>query len=306
MNKFILLPLIAAAPLCAGAQNIDFELGNTYRSIGVYDTWEKSPFRTGELKGNAQVVDNFLKEGNASAKILGIQRSRFGSNTFGVRIDLIKPFDISPETQYVHVKIYKPVAGKVMLIGLGKRVERAGQSPETEQFWVYSENEIVPNKWNDAVFAVRGNKGIEIHSLVVVPDCASPHNLKEDFAAYVDDIEINKNGSPRINQKNNSGILSSSGDDGYITLNSASRNGYITDLKGRELLALRLPKDKCFEIKATPAPGFTLDYVIVKSRTFEKKINASNFTKEGTYNIPSEWMKEDVTIEGVFKSTDRK
>ena len=306
MNKFILLPLIAAAPLCAGAQNIDFELGNTYRSIGVYDTWEKSPFRTGELKGNAQVVDNFLKEGNASAKILGIQRSRFGSNTFGVRIDLIKPFDISPETKYVHVKIHKPVAGKVMLIGLGKRVERAGQSPETEQFWVYSENEIVPNKWNDAVFAVRGNKGIEIHSLVLVPDCSSPHNLKADFAAYIDDIEISKDAAPRINLSKDKDNVQSAADDAYVTLHSASRNGYITDAEGRELLSMQLPKNRSFEIKATPAPGFTLDYIIVKTRSFEKKVDASKFDNKGYFIIPADWLMDDITIEGEFKSTDKK
>lgn len=306
MNKLFYLPLIALAPLCAGAQNIDFELGNTYRAIGVYDTWQESPFRTGELKGNAQIVDNFLKEGNESSKILGIQRSRFGSNTFGVRIDLNRPFEISPETQYVHVKIHKPVVGKVMLIGLGKRVERAGQSPETEQFWVYSDNDIVPNKWNDAVFAVRGYKGIEIHSLVVVPDCSSPHNLKADFAAYIDDIEITKDATPRIKIADHADMSVLNADASVVTLHAASRNGYITDSEGRELLAVSIPKGKAFEIKATPAPGFMLDYIMVKGRSLEKRVNASNFDSSGHFTIPAEWITDDVTIEGEFKSTDKK
>ncbi len=305
MNKFLSLPLIAFAPLYAGAQNIDFELSDTYRSIGVYDTWEESPFRTGELKGNVKVVDNFLKEGNESSKILGIQRSRFGSNTFGARIDLNKPFAISPETQYVHVKMYKPVAGKVMLIGLGKRVERKGQSPETEQFWVYSDNEVVPDRWNDAVFAVKGNEGVEIYSLVVVPDCTSPHNLKNDFAAYIDDIEVSSDKTPKINIRSGSCTIGTSEDAAFVTLNAASRNGYVTDGNGKELLSVRLPKEKAFEIKATPAPGFTLNYVTIKSKSFEKKVEALQFDNEGKFKVPAEWIKEDIMIEGEFKSTDK-
>ena len=29
-----------------------------YKAISVYDQWEKSPFRTGVLKGNAAVTEN--------------------------------------------------------------------------------------------------------------------------------------------------------------------------------------------------------------------------------------------------------
>lgn len=294
-----------ALPLSVTAQTIDFESHDGYRSLGVYDTWEQSPFRTGELKGNAQIVDNFLNDGNTSSKILGIQRSRFGSNTFGVRIDLVKPFAISPDTVYVHVKMHKPAVGKVMLVGLGKRTERAGQSSETEQFWVYSENDVVPGKWNDAVFAVRGNKGVEIYSLVVVPDCQSPHDLKNDFAAYIDDIEINADKSPRIQAGIQSGT-SSSDDASHVVLNAGSRNGYITDKDGRELLSVILPKNESFTIKSTPAPGFAINYVIIKGKSFKKKIDASQFAADGTFTIPSGWMNEDITIEGEFKSIDKK
>ena len=306
MKKSVFLLSAMMLPLSVIAQTIDFESHTGYKSIGVYDTWEESPFRTGEMKGNAQVVDNFLKDGNKSSRVLGVQRSRFGSNTFGVRIDLDKPFEISPETKYVHVKIHKPVAGKVMLVGLGKRTERAGQSPETEQFWVFPDNEIVPDKWNDAVFAVRGNKGIEIHSLVVVPDCASPHNLKEDFAAYVDDIEITSDKTPRINLHDVIGSSSSADKSAFVTLHAGSRNGYITDIEGGELLSVQLPKAECYVIKATPAPGFTLDYIIIKSKSLEKKVEASRFACDGTFKIPAEWITEDLTIEGEFKSIDKK
>ena len=47
-------------PLAASAQSneIDFETTAGYKSVGVFDTWENSPFRTGTLKGNVKVVNN--------------------------------------------------------------------------------------------------------------------------------------------------------------------------------------------------------------------------------------------------------
>lgn len=118
-----------ALPLAAMAQttvSVDFEDPSGYKALGVYDTWEESPFRTGKLQGNVAVVDNFLPQTNAdgvvlndSKKILGVQRSRFGSNTFGARVDLNEPLSTTPTTIYVHVKMYKPCKGKAMLVGLG-------------------------------------------------------------------------------------------------------------------------------------------------------------------------------------------
>lgn len=163
----------------AVAQKITFDTKD-YKSIGVYDAWEESPFRTGKLEGNCQVVD-----GN-----LALQRSRFGSNTFGARVDLNKTFKLTTHYKYIRARIWKPVEGRVMLIGLGKRPERTGQSAETEQFWSFSEKEVPARCWTEAVFAVKGNSGIDIHSLIVVPHCESPHNLVEDFACYIDWIEI--------------------------------------------------------------------------------------------------------------------
>lgn len=192
---------------------IDFENQN-YKSLGVYDSWHKSPFRTQNkqaavLEGNVQVVSNIDKNyddilkatPNASNNVLGFQRSRFGSNTFGARIDLKQPFALTKETKYVHVMIHKPKAGRTMLIGLGKRTDRAGQSAETEQFWELSTREVEPNKWVDAVFPVKGAGGIEIHSLVVVVDCEDTNGLKDDFLAYIDNIVVNNEAFTTTNRE---------------------------------------------------------------------------------------------------------
>lgn len=192
---------------------IDFENQN-YKSLGVYDTWHMSPFRSqnkqaAALEGNVQVVSNIDKNydeilkatPNASNNVLGFQRSRFGSNTFGARIDLKQPFALTKETKYVHVMIHKPKAGRTMLIGLGKRTDRKGQSTDTEQFWELSTREIEPNKWVDAVFPVKGAGGIEIHSLVVVVDCEDTNDLKDDFLAYIDNIVVNNEAFTTTNRE---------------------------------------------------------------------------------------------------------
>lgn len=202
---FALAALALPINLMAQTTKVDFEDVAGYKSVGVYDTWEESPFRTGELKGNAAVIDNFLPTTNDngdvvndSKKIVGVQRSRFGSNTFGVRVDLNTPFDLTPEYIYVHVKMYKPLEGRVMLVGLGKRPDRAGQSNDVEQVWVYSSNSTVANQWFDAVFPIKACNGVQIHSLVIVPDVNSPQEMTSDYAAYIDDIEVNNSAEPRI------------------------------------------------------------------------------------------------------------
>lgn len=198
-NKSHLIILgMALGTLATHAQTVNFEQ-NDYQSIGVYDSWEHSPFRTHQLVGNVKVVDNPDTQvdamlgiaPNTSKKVLAFQRSRYGSNTFGARIDLKKPFMLTPTIQYVHIMLYKPVVSRVMLIGLGKRTERADQSKDTEQFWVFSTNKVEPNKWVDAVFPIKGASGVEISSLVVVADNESTHNLSNDFVVYIDNIVIN-------------------------------------------------------------------------------------------------------------------
>ena len=62
MKKHIIALAALGLPLAAMAQTVkvDFEDASGYKSVGVYDTWEESPFRLGTLKGNCAVVDNFI------------------------------------------------------------------------------------------------------------------------------------------------------------------------------------------------------------------------------------------------------
>ena len=75
------LALLTLSAPAAAQISINFE-DEDYKSIGVYDTWEQSPFRTHQLNGNYAVIDNHLTQEeeilgmapNASAKILAVQR----------------------------------------------------------------------------------------------------------------------------------------------------------------------------------------------------------------------------------------
>ena len=84
MNHKIYTLALSALSLAAAAQtSVTFDTQD-YKSVGVYDTWEESPFRTGTLEGNAQVINNCFNNtgagiSNKTTKILGVQRSRFES-----------------------------------------------------------------------------------------------------------------------------------------------------------------------------------------------------------------------------------
>ena len=199
------------AQLPASAQTIDFETGDGFSRLGVYDTWEQSPFRTGAITSPERYVgitdnpDTSVNEDldiqpNPSEKVLAVQRSRFGSNTFGARIDLADTLHMTTATRYVHVMVLKPQGetANIMVIGLGKRRDWKGQSPETEQFWETSSSSINDGSWTDLVFPISTNEYVDIHSLVFVPDLASPHLRTSDFVAYFDDIEVNDNPKARI------------------------------------------------------------------------------------------------------------
>ncbi len=171
-----------------GQKTVTFEDGD-YKSIGIYDRWEDSPFRKGKLKGNCAVIDNHLADStNASEKILAVQRSRFGSNTFGVRIDLTEPFELSVTGKDVTFDIHRPYGGRVMIIGLGRRSDRPHQSVETEQFTLISKTDIPADSWQHVTIPAKGAPGVLIYSIVIVPDCESPHDYKEDKACYIDNI----------------------------------------------------------------------------------------------------------------------
>ena len=192
-----------------------------YKSISVYDKWEESPFRTGVLSGNAAVtanpdvaVDEVMGVApNPSDNVLALQRSRFGSNTFGVRIDLKEPIRMTKQLQYIHVMTYlkdKPADSRFMVIGLGKRVEDSWswQTGEEEQFWATTNTNLAPKAgWQDVVVSFKGfsyskeenaNSGIDIYSLVLVPDVRSPHADATDWVAYFDEIVIDNNPDKRF------------------------------------------------------------------------------------------------------------
>ncbi len=192
-----------------------------YKSISVYDKWEESPFRDGTLTGNAAVTDNpdvavdeiLGVAPNSTGKVLALQRSRFGSNTFGVRIDLKEPIRVTKQLQYIHVMTYlkdKPADSRMMVIGLGKRIEESWnwQTGEEEQFWATTNMNIVPKEgWQDVVFSFKGfsyskeenaDSGIDIYSLVIVPDVRSPHADKADWVAYFDEIVVDNNPDKRF------------------------------------------------------------------------------------------------------------
>ncbi|MCD8265576.1 MAG: glycoside hydrolase family 16 protein [Prevotellaceae bacterium] len=189
------------------AQTISFE-NNDYKKVSIYDSWAESPFMTGELEGNAQVIDNCYtdEEKNSTSKIVGFQRSRYGSNLMGVRVDLNETFRLTKNERYVHVLIHRPKNdGRAMLITLGKRSERAGQSEDVEQTWSLTSTNAGINGWYDAVFAIKGfsyedesKDGIDIYSLVVCPDVTDRSSLDEDFACYIDEIMVNNHSYTRF------------------------------------------------------------------------------------------------------------
>ncbi len=202
----LLFPLGLAAQTEAQKVICDFESDKGYTKVGVYDTWENSPFRTGKLTGNVKVCNNPMTEvdsilgfaPNDSKHVLGVQRSRYGSNTFGALVALKEPIALTFEKKYIRVKVYTTEESRFMLIGLGKRKDRPGQSNMTEQLWETSMTKVGAGKWFDAVFPISGNPGAELHNLLIVPDLASPHNRKSDFLFYIDEIDLSNDPTPRF------------------------------------------------------------------------------------------------------------
>lgn len=195
-------------PIAAMAQQdktlCDFETTESYKSVRAYDTCPTSPFNLSNLKGNVQVVENDLNAEdselgfapNGSNYILGVQRSRYGSNTFGALVELKEPLALKRETQYVHVKFYSTQDAPVMLIGLGNRDDRPWQPATTEQFWSVPTSKVHAGAWQDVVFPIMGANGISIKSLLVVVDRQSPHNQMSDFAVFIDDITLSSKANP--------------------------------------------------------------------------------------------------------------
>ncbi|MBR4161093.1 MAG: hypothetical protein IKT87_05390 [Bacteroidaceae bacterium] len=221
MNKKILSAALLAMSMAVNAQTtISFDTED-YAKIGVYDSWTESPFRLGTLSGNAAVADNpdtsvdevLGGAPNSSAKVVALQRSRFASNAFGVRIDLKEPIRMTKQLQYIHVMAYlkdKPANSRMMVIGLGKRLENSWswQTGEDEQFWALTPAPVkAKDGWQDIVVSFKGfsyskaenaNSGIDIHALVIIPDVRSPHADASDWVAYFDEIVIDNNPEKRF------------------------------------------------------------------------------------------------------------
>ncbi len=316
MKKHLLLILFCLATTGATAQHIGFEQRD-YRAIGVYDRWEQSPFRDGRLAGNAAVTANPDASGNASDSVVAFRRSRLASNIFGVRIDLLQPFALSPQGKTVHVLIHRPQGGRVMLVGLGKRTDRPGQRADVEQFWVYSSTPVPHGQWADAVFRVKSASGVEIHSLVVVPDAESPHRLTADWVAYVDDIAVDDQSAPRIAAHTAADTASLSTATGqpaaYVT--AASRNGTVVATDGQTLNRYAAPTGAPFGVKIVAAPGFGCKGLRVRygqrlagpqmadgrQMWQETYIDRQRFEGD-TCTLPAACMAGEVEIEGDFVS----
>ncbi len=326
------MALAMSVSLAASAQTTDrklcdFETSGAYASIGAYDTWEASPFRNGTLPANVRVVDNQLTNPdpvrgfapNPSKKVLALQRSRFGSNTFGALVGLKEPFAQTKKKQYVHVKIYSPKSGPAMLIGLGNRDDRPSQSALTEQFWSTASQQLVANQWNDAVFAVSGANGITIRNLLIVPDATSPHNLAQDFAVFIDDIVLSGDPQPFFTTSAKAGVKTFAAGD-RVALSrgvddlGGGLNGDILLSDGSAVTGKTAVCGKPLGVKAVPAPGFRFSKLVIRhgrnldgeaeNNWTETTVSASQF-RNGEYTIPASVVDGDLRLVPYFSNTER-
>ncbi len=271
-----------------------------YKSIGVYDKWEESPFRTGALAGNAAVTDNpdvavdevLGVAPNPTGKVLALQRSRFGSNTFGVRIDLKEPIRMTKQLQYIHVMAYlkdKPADSRMMVIGLGKRIEESWnwQTGEEEQFWATTNINVAPKAgWQDVVLSFKGfsyskeenaNSGIDIYSLVIVPDVRSPHADNADWVAYIDEIVVDNNPDKRFST------------DKYALTNDKDAN---RTRKDRSLNSVGLTSDGVSYTSAANTGKVYTDNTTLS--VFSAKAGAQ---VQPTFNYSGSWMSAYVYVD---------
>lgn len=205
MSRHFLLFLIIVFALPIHAENEDLVINfetKDYASVGVYDLWHDSPFNKGLLKGNCAVVDNpDVNDKNRSKKVLACQRSLYGSNLYGARIDLLPEqyFRLTPMTKYVHIMMQKPIPGRALLIALGHHTSEEWKHQSKETVQATSLNSFQPgsNTWSESIYPLQGYEDIEICSLVIVFDCESPHRLEAPFIAYLDGITINDSSKAR-------------------------------------------------------------------------------------------------------------
>ncbi len=311
MKKNILLSAaLMFFGLTASAQTkITFD-SNDYKSISVYEQWEESPFRTGVLEGNAAVADNpdtnvdevLGVAPNSTSKVVALQRSRHAGNTFGVRIDLKEPIRVTKEYQYIHVMAYlkdKPADSRMMVMGLGKRIEDKWnwQTEDIEQFWALTTSDVkAKDGWQDIVVKFKGfsyskeenaNSGIDIYSLVIVPDVRSPHADKSDWVAYFDEIVVDNNPEKRFSTDK---YALSCAEDAKSTRNDRAINGVGLTAGGNSY-------------SAKPAAG-----MVYSNNTASSVFSATAGAQvQPTFNYKGAWMSAYVYVDwgndGVFKGT---
>ncbi len=191
-NYYIVALLIGMFALNANAQVVlsSFEDGNNKKFTFV-DTWEESPFNDGRCSNTPMIIDNpYLDDMNSSEKVLHVIRPYYAGDRNGVEIELERPFNLTTSTQYIHIFIHKPVAGRILLRG-------KNTGSEVMQFEKLSQSESRANAWSDAVFAIKGSN-LEIDRLILYPDCESAlGRINSDLDIYIDDIVISNSPDPR-------------------------------------------------------------------------------------------------------------
>lgn len=297
MKKILSALLLSTMAINGFSQDIiNFEEQN-HKAVSVYDYWENSPFRTGQLEGQFEIIDNPAKEEetNNSDKVLSFTRSRYGSHLYGVRIDLKEPIQLSSTASYFHVLIKTPNKGNVALIGLGKRDDWANQSPETFQLVRLSTKEIPADKWADAVFKVVGNEAAQIHSIVVIPDTKSMLPTDQDYTVYIDEIEHNDNPLDRFSTESYPILFEK---DAEYTRDDRKLNGVkLTGNKGANLTVDVSSSNKVYNDRLDQAIAVVPDETLTPTFDFNgewmhryvyfDKGNDGKFTPEIQNNMPT-------------------
>lgn len=289
------------------AQLIDFDEGQLPQ-IDVWDGWEASPFRTEKLKGHVEIVESGEKVeqkiGAPKGHCVALQRSRYGSNTFGVRIELGEPIELSSKEKYLHVMIRKPVEGRALLLALGKRRDRKGQRENVVQVKTLSMTPMKKDEWSEAVFPVKGHDSVLVKHWVIVPDAESRHHLSKDFVAYIDNIWWSEDATPRYKTGNNEEKVEqqeSSKQKEYVVVTQNNRNGEIRCKNGQLLDDVRVKRGDSLTIQLVPAEGFVIGGIRLCMQG-EKAVvvKACELDGQGVFTIPQQFTQKDLTIEGLF------
>lgn len=283
-------------------------------ATGVYDSWEASPFRTGLLQGNVALIANPHPDAQVgNEQVVALQRSRYGSNTFGACLRLETPFLLTPQETFVHFDLYSPIPGRAMIIALGSRLDRPGQNLNTEQAWAITPQALAPHRWHHLALPIKGNGGIRIHSIVVVPHAESPHALRADFAAYIAGLRISS--AAELEGALAVPTDTAAFDHAHCLITNTNRNGRVTTATGHELIGLRHPLGQPLRIRLMPEAGFKQGGFLLRTgrhlqgaqrvgntvRWTQRQIEASQIDTEGYFTLPAEWLSApEAEIEGLF------